>query len=80
MCVCLCVWVGGLLSRSKSSDRGESSVAAGSRLRATGERANPALHVPWSPSSTHPVALASLPIQGPVSSSEDADAAIECAQ
>lgn len=56
------------LIHSESSDRGESGVIAGSRLCATGEQTSSALHIPWCPSSAHPVALSCLPIQRPVSS------------
>lgn len=66
LCVCVC-----FLSDSESSDRGEGGVVAGPGLSAPGEQTGPPLHVPRSPSSSHPVALASLPVQRPVSSQED---------
>lgn len=69
--VSVCVFCVGLLSDSESSDRGESGVVAGPGLSATREQTSPSLHIPRGPSSTHPVALASLPIQRPVSSPED---------
>lgn len=49
----------------ESSDRGESGVVTGPRLRPTRKQTSPSLHVPWNPTSTHPVALASLPTQRP---------------
>lgn len=63
--VCVCV---GVLSDSESTDRGESGVVAGPGLSSTGEQTSPSLHVPRGPPSTHPVALAPLPVQRPVSS------------
>lgn len=75
----LCLHLRGLFIGSESSDRRESSILARPGLCSTGEQTNPALHVPWSPSSTYPMALASLPVQRPVSSSEDAKTAVQCA-
>lgn len=80
LCLCSPQWLNsalvsvpvrvGFLSDSESSDRGESSVTAGPRVSTTGEQTSPSLHIPRGPTSTHPVALASLPVQRPVSSLE----------
>ena len=59
-CVCVCVWV--FSSGSESSDRGESGVVAGPGFSAAREQTSTSLHIPRSPASTHPVAVASLPV------------------
>lgn len=70
--VCVCDVCVGMFCHSESSDRGESCVFTGPGLGTAGEQTSTSLHIPRGPASTHPVALAPLPIQRPVSTPKKA--------